>query len=142
MWAAVFIYLFPSLCTWLIYIRITTFLRHRTNNLTVIIKQRQERDFLVIKRILISIILLLISGMPGMIFVIIYAFTNDFYFLTYRIIWFSIIVSMLALNVILIFYIPQLKNIFNNLFRQNQLIVPTNMHISTRIEINTTLPTN
>ena len=121
MWAAVFVYLFPCLCVLTIYIRITIFLRHQTKNLLLIIKQRQERDFLIIQRILVMIILLIILGMPAMFFIIRFGITNDYHPLTLRVSWLPVGISMAGLSFALLFCIPQLKNIIRNCFRQNQI---------------------
>ncbi|UJR07443.1 hypothetical protein I4U23_011729 [Adineta vaga] len=121
MWAAFFVYLFPSLGILTIYIRITTFLRHQKNNLTLITKQRQDRDVLIVQRILILVILLLFLGIPAMFFILRFAITNDYHPLTVRVSWLSVGISMSGLSFALIFLIPQLKSIARKLFQPHRV---------------------
>ncbi|UJR07446.1 hypothetical protein I4U23_011732 [Adineta vaga] len=136
-WAAFSAYLFPFLCSLMIYLRITTFLRHQTNNLTLLVKQRQDRDVLIVQRILIIITLLLILGVPSMYFIVRFAITGDDLPLTNRVAWFPVGISMAGLSVTLIFSIPQLKNIVKKLFQPHRVAITTLATLPGRIQMKT-----
>ncbi|CAF1582839.1 unnamed protein product [Adineta steineri] len=121
----------------MIYIRITIFIRHHTNNLPLPIKRRHDRDFLVVQRILIIVTLLLILGIPSIFFIIRFIITGDDHPLTNRIAWFPVGISMSGLSVTLVFCIPQLKSIIVKLFQQNRIKPATLATVPTRIQIKT-----
>ncbi|CAF1574796.1 unnamed protein product, partial [Adineta steineri] len=60
-----------------IYIRITIFLRRQTNTQTLIVRQRQERDFLIIRRILIIVGVLISLGIPAIVFLVTAFITHE-----------------------------------------------------------------
>ncbi|CAF1461476.1 unnamed protein product [Adineta steineri] len=134
-WGAFFAYLFPFLCSLMIYIRITIFIRHHTNNLPLPIKRRHDRDFLVVQRILLIVSLLLILGIPSIFFIIRFIITGDDHPLTNRIAWFPVGISMSGLSVTLVFTIPQLKSIVVKLFQQNRVKPATLATVPTRIQM-------
>ncbi|CAF5111180.1 unnamed protein product, partial [Rotaria sp. Silwood1] len=78
---------------------------------TLIAQRRQQRDVLVIKRIAITVIMLLIFGLPNLVFVIVTSMTGVEYALTYRIQWFIGSLSMIGLSITNVVLKPQLKSI-------------------------------
>ncbi|UJR12649.1 hypothetical protein I4U23_016823 [Adineta vaga] len=120
-WGLFFDYLFPFLCLLMIYLRITRFLQHHTNNLTIAIKKRHDRDVLIVQRIIIKTSFLLFMGFPAIILVIRFVITGDEHPLTNRFAWFPVVISMSGLSVALIFSIPQLKNIVTKLFQRHRV---------------------
>ncbi|CAF0915888.1 unnamed protein product [Adineta ricciae] len=124
-WIVLSVYALPCLCTFMIYMRITTFLRHQRNTLTLVMRQRQKRDFLIVRRILMIIIFLLTLGLPGTFFIIRYYVTGDYHPLSLRVGWMSVAISMAVLNVVLIFCIPQLRNIVRKVFQEHRIGVST-----------------
>ncbi|CAF1187571.1 unnamed protein product [Adineta steineri] len=115
LWAAFVGYMCPLCCISFIYMYITRFIRQQGNIQILIIKQRQSRDLLIIKRILIIVNLLLILGIPGMVLTFMFIITGVEHPLLTRITYFPVSVSQMGLSVALLFSIPQLKNIVLNL---------------------------
>src|SRR5207302_2050363 len=85
------------------------------------IKRRRKRDFLIIKRIIITISLLLLVGLPAIILVIIMVITGKEQPLTYRIILLSGSVSMAGLSAGIVFTTHQLKRLILNIWQRNQV---------------------
>ncbi|CAF4261509.1 unnamed protein product, partial [Adineta steineri] len=121
--AAVVVYMCPLCCISFIYMHITKFIRQQGNIQTLIIKQRQARDLLIIRRILIIVSLLLILGIPALVLVFMFIITGEEYPLLTRISFFPVNVSQAGLSVALLFSIPQLKNIILNL-RTTKTVAP------------------
>ena len=111
LWSVFACYGFPLIYLFLIYNRITIFLRHQTNLVTFAIKQRQQRNLAAFQHILINVGLLLITGLPAMVLLAILFITGVEHPLLYRISWIGAEVSMAFLSVGMVFTTPQLKNI-------------------------------
>ncbi|CAF1067038.1 unnamed protein product [Adineta steineri] len=106
---AVIVYICPFCCILFIYIHITRFIHQQGNIQILVIKQRQSRDLLIIRRILIIVNLLLVLGIPGMVFIFMFIITGEENPLLARIASFPVSVSEAGLSVALLFSIPQLK---------------------------------
>ncbi|CAF1465617.1 unnamed protein product [Adineta ricciae] len=122
-WAGSFVYLLPCLFTTMVYSRITIFLRNQTNTLILAIRQRQGRDFSIVRRILMMIIFLIALGIPAMFFILRFVITGNYYPLTARIIWLSVATSTAGLNVASVYCIPQVKSTIRKVFQQHRVIV-------------------
>ncbi|CAF1408580.1 unnamed protein product [Adineta steineri] len=105
-----------------IYIRITIFLRRQTNTPTLVVKQRQDRDLLVIRRILIIVALLISLGVPGIVFLVKSFITNTDDFLTFPFVFFFISISMIGVCISTIIFTPQLKKIVVKIIQHNRVI--------------------
>jgi len=125
LWFLLNIYGIPLLLLLLIYLRITIFLGQHSNNQTLVIKQRQQRDLAVIRRIIIIISLLVTLGIPTTALLLILYITGQELSLFYRIAWFTASLSMIALSLSMVVLTPQLKNIVLKKFRHNR-VVPLN----------------
>ncbi|CAF1404135.1 unnamed protein product [Adineta ricciae] len=123
MWAAFFAYLFPCSCPMIIYIRITRYLRKQANTVTLVTRQRLDRDFLIVRRISIILGLLLILGIPAMIFILRFAITGDYHPLTLRISWTPVAISIAGLNVASAYCIPQLKSTIRKVFQHRITVI-------------------
>ncbi|CAF0803319.1 unnamed protein product [Adineta steineri] len=134
--AAVVAYMCPLCCISFIYMHITKFIRQQGNIQTLIIKQRQARDLLIIRRILIIVSLLLILGIPAMTLVFMFIITGEVYPLLVRISFFTVNISQAGLSVALLFSIPQLKNIILNL-RTTKTVTPFNQVVRGTIQMKT-----
>ncbi|CAF3875972.1 unnamed protein product [Adineta steineri] len=132
--AAVVVYMCPLCCISFIYMHITKFIRQQGNIQTLIIKQRQARDLLIIRRILIIVSLLLILGIPALVLVFMFIITGEEYPLLTRISFFPVNVSQAGLSVALLFSIPQLKNIILNL-RTTKTVAPVNQVVRGTIQM-------
>ncbi len=125
----------PLLFLSLIDLRITRFLRQQSNTQTVVaVKQRQQRDILVLRRIFIIVGVLMIVGIPLVVFVIMFIITGESDPVFKRIIWFTMALSMAGLNFAMIIVTPQLKSIVFQKFQQNRImqvdfIVPRSIQI-------------
>jgi hypothetical protein len=136
-WTAITNYVTPLFCLLMIYLRIIRFIRQQSNNQTLIIKRRQERDFLVIKRIVIIVNILLALGVPSIILISMLYVTGVEYPLSYRITWLSTDVSMAVLSVLIVLMTPQLKSIVMKRWQRNR-VMPMRTTIADSIEARAT----
>ncbi|CAF3721321.1 unnamed protein product [Adineta steineri] len=136
LWLAFNCYGIPTTSLSLIYLRITIYLRQQTNNQILAIKQRQDRDLLVIRRILITIGLLLALGIPGVVFLVMLRITGEEYPLLLRIEWVFVSLSMIGLSISTVFFTSQLKQIIFKKFKNNRIIVIQNEAIARTIPMN------
>jgi len=98
------------------------------------VKQRQQRDLLILRRIFIIVGFLLILGIPSIVFLIKVCITGEEYFLGQRIQWFSFGLSMTGLSFAVVIVTPQLKSIVFQKFQQNR-IIPVSVIIPRSIQI-------
>jgi hypothetical protein len=136
-WTAITNYVTPLFCLLMMYLRIIRFIRQESNNQTLIIKRRQERDFLVIKRIVIIVNILLALGVPSIILISMLYVTGVEYPLSYRITWLSTDVSMAVLSVLIVLMTPQLKSIVMKRWQRNR-VMPMRTTIADSIEARAT----
>jgi hypothetical protein len=136
LWGAFVIYIIPIWCLVIIYIRITRFIRQQSKNRTLAIKQRQDRDLLIIRRILIIFSLLLAFGFPTMVLIVMAIITGEVHPLTNCIVLISVSISMATLSVALLFSIPQLKSIVLKLW-QSDRVTPFTGTVSISIQMRT-----
>ncbi|CAF3799138.1 unnamed protein product [Adineta steineri] len=122
-WLAFICYGIPIIFIALMYLHITIFLRRQTNNQRLLIKQRQDRDLCVIRRIVITICLLLALGIPAIILLIMLFITGEEYPLLMRIEWFFVSLSMFGLTLFTSVFTPQLKNIIFKIFQHNRITI-------------------
>ncbi|UJR08777.1 hypothetical protein I4U23_013033 [Adineta vaga] len=134
LWAVFSIYIIPIACIFLIYIRITIFIK-KANNQTIVIRRRQERDVLAIQRILTTVGLLALAGAPAAYFLVRLIVTGQIHPLTYRVAWLAASISMVGLSVTLIFSVPQLKSIILKNTTKNQKLQSSNDRTVTEIEM-------
>lgn len=113
------IYGLPIFILTSIYLSITIFLRRQSTNQTLVIRQRQQRDFHVIKRIIATVGVLMFLGIPATVLLIIMFITGNEHPLTMRIIVASLCLQMLILSMLVVSYTPQLKNIILRKFNSN-----------------------
>ncbi|CAF1257575.1 unnamed protein product [Adineta steineri] len=136
LWAAFVSYMCPLCCISFIYTHITRFIHRQGNIQTLVIKQRQSRDLLIIRRILIIVSLLLILGIPSMVLIIMFIITGEENPLLARISYFPVSVSQMGLSVALLISIPQLKNIILNL-RTTGTVTPVSRVVRGTIQMRT-----
>ncbi|CAF4962067.1 unnamed protein product [Rotaria sp. Silwood1] len=110
-WTISISYGFPLLALLFIYIRIMIFIYRQSTVQTLIAQRRQQRDVLVMKRIAITVSMLIIFGLPNLVFVIVTSMTGVEYALTYRVQWFIGSLSMVGLSITNVVLTPQLKSI-------------------------------
>jgi hypothetical protein len=120
-WTAITNYGIPLFCLLIIYIRITKFIRQQSNNRTLAVKRRQERDLLIIKGIIILMNILLGLGIPSVILILMLYITGVQNPLSYRITWLSINVCMAVLSVLIVLITPQLKSIVLQRCQRNRV---------------------
>jgi len=111
----------PVLLLSIIYVRISIFLRGQSTNQIVVVHQRQERDLLVLRRILITVCLLLALGIPSVILLAMFIITSQKQPLFFRIEWFSVSLSMIGLSLSQVIFTPQLKRILLKTFQYNRV---------------------
>ena len=136
MWISITNYNPPLICLSMIYFRITKFIRQQSNNQTMIRRRRQNRDFLVIKRIIIFVSILFALGIPSMILVFISYITGIEHPLTYCITWLSVTLAMSVLVVLIGLLTPQLKCLILQRSQRNH-VMTTNIIIRNSIDIRT-----
>jgi hypothetical protein len=120
LWTVFACYGLPLIYLSLIYIRIILFIRQQ-NTISLVIKRRQQRDLLAIKRIFVNIGLLMAIGFPAMVLLVMLFITGVEHPLTYRILWTGAEVSMAVLSIAMILMTPQLKNVVMRRRRQNRI---------------------
>jgi hypothetical protein len=109
---AVAIYLLPVILISIIYARLIFFIRHQTSQ-TIQTGQRNnaQRDFLVTQRILFTVNILTLPGLPNLVLFVMTSikpsFSGSFYM--YRIQWSCAAVAIFALSIALLMMTPQLK---------------------------------
>jgi hypothetical protein len=111
LWTAFISYGVPSFFLFVIYIRITIFIRQQSYDPARVIQRRQARDLVVIRRIFITVGALIFLGVPSVVLVVMAAVTGEENPLSFRITWISLSISMTGLSVAMVFFIPQLKSI-------------------------------
>ncbi|CAF2889024.1 unnamed protein product [Rotaria sp. Silwood2] len=121
----------PVLVLSFIYIRITRFLRQQSNNQSLVAKRRQRRDLLITRRILITVGLLLVLGVPGVVLLIMRIIKGEEHPLSIRITYTFAALSITGLSISFILSIPQLKNIVLKKWKQEQIISIDNSLICT-----------
>jgi hypothetical protein len=126
LWLAFNCYGIPVMSLSLLYLRITVYLRRQTHNQTLMVKQRQDRDLLIIRRILITIGLLLALGIPGVVLLIMLRITGEEHPLLLRIEWFFVSLSMIGLSLSTVVFTPQLGNIVPKQFSGNRVVAHDN----------------
>ncbi|CAF1274004.1 unnamed protein product [Adineta steineri] len=136
LWAAFVGYMCPLCCILFIYMYITRFIHQQGNMQTLIIKQRQSRDLIIIRRILIIVNLLLSLGMPSGVLTFMFIITGKENPLLARIAYVGISFSQMGLSIALLFSIPQLKNIILNL-RKPSTVMPFNQTVQGIIRMRT-----
>jgi hypothetical protein len=106
------IYSIPLGCLSFFYIRIIYFIRQQSNNVTFIVKRRQDRDLLAIRRILAHFSLLCTLGLSSVIFLGISLIIDGIpHPLVYRVLWVGVEISIATLCVIMLVMTSQLKQI-------------------------------
>jgi hypothetical protein len=80
--------------------------------------QNNARDMIVIKRLFITLMLLLLLGMPSIIFLIIFLFTGHLPSITYRIGWLSVSFSLVCLTFMLIKHTVPLRDTVKRLINK------------------------
>ncbi|UJR17262.1 hypothetical protein I4U23_004157 [Adineta vaga] len=118
----------PLLCLLITYIRIGRFLYRQMNTQTLIVRQRQQRDIIVIRRIFITVTFLIILQIPRTILFIMLFITGNEYIYFARVEWFFISFSMIGLSLSMAIFTPQLKTIIWKVCHWNRIlpgIVPT-----------------
>ena len=92
------------------------------NNQTLIVKQRQDRDVIVIQRILIIVSLLMALGIPAVALIIMFYTTGEEDPIFSRIEWLFVSVSMIGLVLSLVIVTPQLKSMVLQTFQHNRVV--------------------
>ena len=121
LWLFVNVYGNPLLLLSFIYLRITLFLRRQPNNNLILIKKRQERDLVVIRRIFITVGLLMALGIPALVLLIMLHITGEENPLIFRIGWIPVCLSMIGLSLSMVLFTPQLKRIISKKLQNNRV---------------------
>ncbi|CAF1242397.1 unnamed protein product [Adineta ricciae] len=123
-WIFSFAFGLPLSCLLMIYLRITLYLQHNTQNQRVLmVRQREQRDLTIIRRICVIVSLLMMLGVPALTILLISYIQNveNPYF--FRVEWFFVSLSMFGIDFALIIFTPQLKSIFFKRYQQQVLPV-------------------
>lgn len=102
----------PLLFLLFIYFRITIFVYRPTNEQTIVIKRRQKRDLIIIRRIIMNLSLLFILGIPSLLLLILLFITGQEHPLIFRISILSASLSMTGLCTTTVLSTPKLRSIF------------------------------
>jgi hypothetical protein len=123
LWVIFISYGLPLIYLSVIYIRIILFILQQSNDIELAIQRKQKRDLLAIQRIFINFVILLVTGLPGIVVVIMSLINGVEHPLSYRIAWIGSEVSFIILSIQMIFMTPQLKNIVVKRWYQHNLVI-------------------
>ncbi|CAF1359012.1 unnamed protein product [Adineta ricciae] len=115
----------PLLFLFAIYIRIAQYLYQRRNTQTLIVRRRQQRELIVVRRIFITVTFLIVLQIPRTILFIMLFITGDEYTYFARVEWLFLGLSMIGLSLSMAFSTPQLKKIIVQAWHFNR-IMPAN----------------
>ena len=121
-WLASSIQNIPLILLTIIYIRIIIFIRRHGNIQSVLIKRKQKRDLLAIRRIFLTVQILLLFGIPIMIFMLFAIIKGEEHFLTHRVTMISYAMCSAILSIQTILVTPLLKTILKNVYRNNRVL--------------------
>ena len=110
----------------LIYFYIIYYIK-RTQNTTTFQQNRQQsiqRDITVFRRILILLGLLFMVAFPSTIMYVYYLITGHLFEYIVQFQWLTFTLALSMLPIITVFITPNLRNLFNLLFRANARIQP------------------
>jgi hypothetical protein len=112
------LYLLPLCCICMKYFCIIIYIRRysRQSASTLKLRRQNKRDTIVIKRICIVTIILLISGIPSLLFVIIFFFTGNLHWAFYRVAWMTMSVSYSFISFSSVYVTPEIYKPIRNIF--------------------------
>ncbi|UJR24279.1 hypothetical protein I4U23_027246 [Adineta vaga] len=128
LWVTLGSYGFPIIYTSTIYIRIMRYIHRQTNNLTLMVQRRQQRDLLAVKRILVNIVALAMVAVPGFILYVVSLIDKVEYPLTQRIMYLSREIGIAVGTVGVIWINPQLRSIIDGLRQRNRVPIRTQLN--------------
>lgn len=99
LWALLIVYGIPLFTLIIIYLRITIYIHRSSNRRPYLIRRRQKRDFLVIRRILSTVLIMMGLGIPTLVLFMLSIITGHEHRLAQHIQWFTIALSMAGLHV-------------------------------------------
>ena len=114
-------YIVPLTGLLLIHIRITIFLRQQSANTAAIIKLKQQRDLVVMRRIFINVSVLLVSGLPGIVVSLMAFVTGSAHPLGHRITAITFETSFTILSIQMIIMTPQLRRLIIRRWQVNRV---------------------
>ena len=118
MYIAVRLFLLPILFIISVYIYLLYHIR-RSGQVSISFRhnsQRNRRDLIVIRRLLLTLTILIMLALPSVIFLLIFTLTGHLLSLTYRVGWFSVSFSLVSLAYMLIGLTRPLKKTVQRLF--------------------------
>ncbi len=124
------LYTIPLVCIISTYICITRFIHNSSRTISVRIgtqqRQRNQRDLMIIKRIIVLISILVLLRFPTVIFMIYGIINGSLYPLTYAIVGLITAICLIIIALITIYITPQLRKPMRHFFIFNQIHVQTN----------------
>ena len=124
------IFVLPIVYLTIMYARLMYFLRYRSPHLSRTQQgRRAHRDFIVIRRILFTVITLTLPGLPNVAFVLMMNIDRRLSgaFFMYRIQWMGPAVTIFVFSIALIFITPQMKEIFLKFIRRENHVAPATL---------------
>ena len=118
LWLICVCYIVPLIGLLLIHLRITICLRQQSANLAAVIKQKQQRDLVVMRRIFINVGILLVTGFPATVIALMALVTRSAHPLSQRISFITAEISFAILSIQMIIMTPQLRRL---IFRRCQV---------------------
>jgi hypothetical protein len=130
----VILYSIPLITIIIIYILITKHIRSSTSTTIIRIRERERnlRDLTVIKRIILSVCMLIILRFPTIIFILFGVINGYLYSLTYAIVGFVTAICLVLIGLIVISSTNQFKNYLFRYF--NHQIHPLNAPVQQAVE--------
>jgi len=139
----VVLYTIPLGSIILTYICITVFIRRSSSNTAAIRigaqqRQRNQRDLIIIKRIIIVISILVALRFPTIIFMIYGIIYGELYPLTYSIVGLITAICLIIIGLIIIYITPQLRKTILEFFNYQANRVDVQTHQSRQIDLRNT----
>ncbi len=121
LWAIANAYVVPLLAVSLIYVRVMIFIHNHSNNQTIKVRRRQEKNLLAMRRIMITVGMLLVIGIPSLVLLLMTMISGIEHSLNYRIQWITSGITMTGLSIITSIFNPEVKRILLRRWRSNRV---------------------
>ena len=121
LWVMCVCYIVPLTGLLLIHIRISIFLRQQSVTLAAVIKQKQQRDLVVMRRIFINVSVLWIVGLPASVIALVGLFTRNAYPFGRRITFITLEMAFAIMSIQMIIMTPQLKRLIIRRWQVNRV---------------------
>jgi hypothetical protein len=97
------------------------FIRNHSNDQTMKVRRRQEKNLFAMRRIMITVGMLLVLGLPSLVLLLMTMIRGIEHSLNYRIQWITSSITMTGLSIITSIFNPQVKRILLRRWRHKRV---------------------